>query len=141
MEAKDYLNDLKDIKSMMSQSTQFISLSGLSGIFAGVYALFGSYLGHTLFLNYYKLLQTAEFSDEYGAEYYMKELEKNIILIAISVLVLSIITAYFLTLSKAKRLNEKIWNVASKKLILSFSIPLITGGIFGLLLVQNQYWN
>ena len=66
MEAKDYLNDLKDIKSMMSQSTQFISLSGLSGIFAGIYALIGSYIGHSLFLNYYKLLQTAEFSSKIG---------------------------------------------------------------------------
>ena len=141
MEAKDYLNDLKDIKSMMSQLTQFISLSGLSGIFAGIYALIGSYIGHSLFLNYYKLLQTAEFSSNHDAYFYMKELEGNIIIIALSVLVLSIITAYFLTVSKAKRLNEKVWNGASKKLILSFSIPLITGGIFGLLLVQNQYWN
>ena len=43
MEAKDYLKDIQDIKQMMSQSTQFISLSGLSGILAGIYALVGAY--------------------------------------------------------------------------------------------------
>jgi len=39
MEASKYLKDIQDIKEMMSKSTQFISLSGLSGVLAGIYAL------------------------------------------------------------------------------------------------------
>ncbi len=46
MEEKNYLNDLKDIKEMMSKSSQFISLSGLSGVLAGIYALIGAYFAY-----------------------------------------------------------------------------------------------
>lgn len=44
MEAKDYLKDIQDIKQMMSQSSRFMSLSGLSGVLAGVYSLIGAWL-------------------------------------------------------------------------------------------------
>ena len=46
MEAKDYLKDIQDIKSMMSQSSRFISLSGLSGILAGIYSLIGAWFAY-----------------------------------------------------------------------------------------------
>ena len=42
MTDQDYLKDLSEIKTLMNKSTRFISLSGLSGIMAGVYALIGA---------------------------------------------------------------------------------------------------
>jgi hypothetical protein len=39
MSEQDYLNDLSEIKNLMNRSSRFISLSGLSGIFAGAYAI------------------------------------------------------------------------------------------------------
>ena len=40
MEDKNqHLDTLSEIRSMMEKSTKFISLSGLSGIFAGIFAL------------------------------------------------------------------------------------------------------
>ena len=48
MEASKYLNDIKDIKNMMANSSQFLSLSGLSGILAGIYALIGGFYVDTL---------------------------------------------------------------------------------------------
>lgn len=49
MESKKYLEDISEIKNMMNRSTRFLSLSGLSGILAGVYALIGSYVAFTNF--------------------------------------------------------------------------------------------
>ena len=46
-----YLEDIKEIKSLMNKSTRFISLSGMSGIMAGVYALIGSVIGHFIIQN------------------------------------------------------------------------------------------
>ena len=44
MEEKEkHLQDLKEIRSMMEKSSRYLSLSGLSGVFAGVYALVGAY--------------------------------------------------------------------------------------------------
>ncbi len=43
MEPKnDHLDNLREIRSIMERSSQFISLSGLSGVFAGVFALLGA---------------------------------------------------------------------------------------------------
>ncbi len=41
-ETSDHLQQLKDIHSMMEKSSRFISLSGLSGVFAGIYAIIGA---------------------------------------------------------------------------------------------------
>ena len=48
MKSEDYLKDISEIKDMMSKSSRFISLSGLSGILAGVYALIGAAFAYWL---------------------------------------------------------------------------------------------
>ena len=40
------LADLKHIKNMMERSSRFVSLSGLSGVGAGICALIGAYLAY-----------------------------------------------------------------------------------------------
>lgn len=129
MEEKDYLKDIQDIRSMMAQSSQFISLSGLSGILAGIYALIGAYLAYYLITNdqsYYITYESTTF--------------QLLLLIAAIVLLLSIVTAYLLTVRKAKKVGEKVWNPTSRRLIVNFSIPLVTGGIFTLLLLKSGYF-
>lgn len=129
METKDYLKDIQDIKSMMAQSSQFISLSGFSGILAGIYALIGAVIAYFLIENersYYITLESTTF--------------KYILLTALVVLALSLGTAYLLTIRKAKKVGEKVWNSTSKRLLINFGIPLITGGIFSLLLLKNGYY-
>ena len=126
MEDKNYLNDLKEIKEMMSKSSQFISLSGLSGVLAGIYALVGAfYVKHLLeqHVGYYITLESKTF--------------KLITLTAVFVLVISLITAYTFTYKKAKKSGESMWNTSSKRLLTNFLIPLVTGGVFSILLLKN----
>ena len=127
MEASKYLKDIQDIKEMMSKSTQFISLSGISGVLAGIYALVGAAYANFLINTYeytYITLESKTF--------------KLIVLIAVIVLILSLGTAYYLTAKKANKLGEKVWNAASKRVLINFAIPLVTGGIFSLLLIRQQ---
>ncbi len=124
-----YLQDITEIKNMMNKSSQFISLSGLSGIMAGIYALIGAHIANGLIeshVGYYVTLESKTF--------------KLIVLTAFLVLVFSIITAAILTVSKAKKQGEKIWNSTSKRVLVNFLIPLVTGGVFGLLLLRNGYY-
>ena len=44
--SEEQLNALKDIRNMMDRSSRFISLSGLSGVFAGFIALIGAYFAN-----------------------------------------------------------------------------------------------
>jgi hypothetical protein len=134
MEANKYLNDISEIKNMMNRSSRFISLSGLSGILAGIYSLIGAYLAYqTIYfdgveLGPYKTLVISEF-----AVY-------KLLIIAAAVAFLSIVTGIFLTVRKAKRQGERIWDQSSQRLIINFLIPLLTGGILILYLIEkNQF--
>lgn len=130
MSEKDYLQDLTEIKSIMNKATRFISLSGLSGILAGVYALLGAFLGNYL-INSYR--------SAYGPVAFLPISYFELLLVGVAtlVLLLSVLTAYFLTRKKALKNNEKIWSSASKRLFQHFMIPLITGGLFCIILYQN----
>lgn len=129
MEDKNYLQDIRHIKDMMNRSTQFISLSGLSGVMAGVYALIGAYIAknqldrHT---GQYVTLESSTF--------------KWILVTAFAVLALSIGTALLMTTVKARKTGETLWNSTSKRLIANFLIPLATGGIFALILLRHQVY-
>ena len=48
-EKEEQLGHLSEIKNMMEKSSRFLSLSGLTGIFAGGYALVGAYLVYSDF--------------------------------------------------------------------------------------------
>lgn len=129
MSEKDYLQDITEIKSIMNKSTRFISLSGLSGILAGIYALLGSAFGYFL-INSYKTNESP--ISLMPINYF----ELMIVAVAITILLLSVISAFVLTRKKAKKNNEKVWNSTTKRLLAHFLIPLISGGIFCIVIYQ-----
>lgn len=132
MENEKYLNDISEIKNMMNQSSRFISLSGLSGVLAGIYSLVGAWFAYktiyfdTSTLGNYKNLVISESA------------VIKLFIIAAAVLILSIITAVILSAKKASKSEEKIWNTTSKRLVINFAIPLATGGFFILFLIEKE---
>lgn len=127
MSEQDYLKDISDIKNLMHKSSRFISLSGMAGIMAGIYALIGGCIA------YYIVMQSERqylILDGYIFRLIMLDLA----LIAL----LSIGTAIFITTRKAKKNGEKVWDASSKRLIINFLIPLVTGGIYILIILGQQ---
>lgn len=43
-----YLAEIKEIRKMMEESSRFLSLSGLSGILIGIYALIGAFIANSI---------------------------------------------------------------------------------------------
>jgi len=129
MSTEEYLKDISEIKNLMNKSSRFISLSGISGILAGLYALIGAAIVYWLVstnCDNYLVLHSKTFT--------------HVLLVALAVLSLSILTAILLTTKKAKRNNEKIWDATTKRLLSSFLIPLIAGGIYIIIiLAQGKY--
>ncbi|MBQ0736064.1 hypothetical protein [Aquimarina celericrescens] len=119
MSTEEYLKDITEIKDMMNKSSRFFSLSGLSGIMAGIYALIGAAIA-------YYLVSIS------GRDYLILDgrIFNYILLDLVAVALLSIITAIILSTRKAKKNNETLWNGTSKRLLIAFLIPLITGGIY-----------
>ncbi|MGC1204641.1 MAG: hypothetical protein WA839_07125, partial [Flavobacteriaceae bacterium] len=129
MESKDYLKDISAIKDMMNKSSRFISLSGLSGILAGVYALIGAAIAYWLVTTYSNGVLILD-----GWVY------ETSILTLVLVAVFSILTGIFLTTKKAKKHNAKIWDATSKRLVVNFLIPLVVGGLYILIILsQGKY--
>ena len=132
MTDKNYLNDITEIKDLMNKSSKFMSLSGISGILAGTYALIGSYYANTI------LQENTVYLRPHKRIHYMTIYE--ILGISGIVLLLSIGTGIFFSWKKARKNGDKIWNVASKNLLVSFLIPLVTGAIFGLILLKHEHF-
>ncbi len=119
MSREEYINDINEIKDLMNKSSRFFSLSGLSGIMAGVYALIGAAIA-------YYLVSIS------GRKYLILDGKIfNYILLDLTVVaLLSIVTAIILSTRKAKKNNETLWNLTSKRLLIAFLTPLVTGGIY-----------
>jgi predicted lysophospholipase L1 biosynthesis ABC-type transport system permease subunit len=47
-EIQEYEKDLASIRNIMERSAKFISLSGLSGVLAGIYALVGAFAAYLI---------------------------------------------------------------------------------------------
>jgi len=127
MESKDYLKDISEIKDLMNKSSRFISLSGLSGILAGIYALIGAAIAYWLVAN--------------SARQYLildGEIFRLVLLDLFLIAFTSIVTAIYLTTKKAKKNGVKVWDSSSRRLILNFLIPLVVGGVYILVILGQQ---
>lgn len=135
MEASKYLNDIKEIKDIMNKSTLCLSLSGLSGVLAGIYALIGAWLAYKTIYFEQNIVKP------YRGLVISEKAVYKLLTIAFIVLIASIITGVFLSIRKAKLQNDTIWNAASKRLLINFTIPLVSGGIFILFLIEKEILN
>lgn len=132
----EHLNTLHEIRDMMERSSRFISLSGLSGVFAGLYALIGAGIAFVyLKLDFY---QPAYYDYLYGDKQAIKNTGLFFITTAMAVLLAAIATGIYLTTRKAKKQGLPIWTATSKRLVTSMAIPLIAGGLFCLALIYHQ---
>ena len=138
MENKDVYQDISSIKTIMERSTKFISLSGLAGVMAGVYALAGSailYFSSSESVDTVQILPSPVKGLFYGGDAFsmlgkfypgFKD-TSTIILIGLAVMLLSICTGTFLTQRKANTKGQTIWNESSRSLLKSTIVPLLTG--------------
>lgn len=134
---KEHLETLSEIRSLMERSSRFISLSGLSGVAAGICALIGAaavfiYLDITPFSHRKLYYVTAESVEKWGMGYL-----KFFFLDAALVLIFAISFGIFFTTRKAKRKGQKIWDKLSQRLLINLLIPLVAGGIFCLALLKH----
>lgn len=134
MKQEDIYSELSSIKNLMERSTKFISLSGLSGILAGIYALIGAFVG-------YRLIYTSS-SNSFYRQFVINDpsIVLKVIIIATSVLILSIITGIFLTVRKANKKKQSFLNPISKRLLAAMLLPLVIGGLYTFILIfQGNY--
>ena len=127
-------DDLTHIRSMMERSSRFLSLSGLSGVGAGVVGLIAGcmvmYLTNDYFVDY----------DLYQQKVYQADMLFKLIVLGASALLLAIFCGCYFTVRKSKKLGLQIWTATTKKILVQLAIPLAVGGIFVLALLQYNLY-
>lgn len=129
---QEYKSDLKEIRSMMERSTRFLSLTGWSGILAGIYALLGAFAAWRFFYLKADPLQYNTIGEQQISLdiFYLFSL-------GLLVLVLAIGTAILLSYRKYGKKGERLWNAAARRLVFHMAIPLVSGGIFIIILFSK----
>lgn len=130
--------DLQTIREIMERSSKFLSLSGLSGIFAGICALIGASVawffildsGH---LGYDESVRIPGDWSTSGIRFYLA-------LDAILILGLAVVGAVYFSQRKARNAGQRFWTNTTQRLLVNLLIPLVSGGIFTLILVFRNNW-
>ena len=124
--------DLSHIRSMMERSSRFISLSGLSGVFAGLSALIGGL--------YICLLLEQNGMKCYGIENYSfsNDLILQLIQVGVMIFVFALGFGILFTVRKSKKNDLPIWTSSTKNMLINLVIPLFVGGIFCLGLLYHN---
>ncbi len=129
----DHLDTLADIRQLMERSSKFLSLSGLSGVSAGLAALVGVGIA-------YLRLHSSELLSYGGADGLPTDSRADLVQFLLTdaalVLVLAIGLGIFFTVRKARRQGLSVWNPASQRLLSALLVPLVVGGLFCLGLIR-----
>jgi hypothetical protein len=133
---QEQLNNLNDIRSLMERSSSFISLSGLSGISAGIIGLAAAFI-----LN----IKIGQFLDPsaYMRNMLSAEMRESLIIYCLVlftiVLILAFASSTFFTVRRAKKKALSVWDNPAKRLVVNLFAPLVIGGLFCIALAYHYY--
>jgi hypothetical protein len=125
-----HLDSIEDIKNLMNKSSRFISLSGWSGIAAGVCALIAAVIAYGK-INHYRhgsILETTNGRAtifQRDSEYLIYEL----LWIAIATFIAALCLAFIFTYIRSRKTGVPIWGFTARRLMVNVMVPIIVGGL------------
>jgi len=141
VEKDNSLDTLQEIRSMMERSARFLSLSGWSGVWAGVVALVGAGVAHKLVSSH---SSDGSHFDNYNeaaqSQFRYQVSTLDFLLFAVLVFSVAFIGGFYFTYRKNKKDGIKIWNSASRKMVINLAIPLLAGAATVLAFVLKGDW-
>jgi hypothetical protein len=134
---QDSLHTLNEIRDLMERSSKFLSLSGLSGVFAGIFALIGAGAAYIRFKTDWLadiLIPLGTYNGHSRAD-----VIGFLLVDGICVLVSSLAVGIILTVRRGRKKGLTVWNGSSKRLLIAMLIPLVTGGVFSLAMLHYGF--
>jgi hypothetical protein len=136
------LETIQDIKRMMERSSRFISLSGWSGISAGICALMGAWAAHWRISGYQPgyggIIEFHGRIEEFNNP--AISLLKDLVFIAVVTFLAALISAFIFTYVRSRRQGVPIWDRTVQRLAWNTLMPMAIGGIFILRAMQLGYF-
>ena len=127
------LEAIKDIKKIMERSSRFISLSGWSGVAAGICALVGSWVAYSRIADY--------LNDRGDAAGCGECLKNELLVIGVVVFVAALAAAFIFTWLRSKKDGVTIWGSAPRRLLWNTLFPMLVGGILILKMIDLGYYD
>ena len=133
----DPLQQVKDIKRIMERSSRFTSLSGLSCVAAGICALAGAWVAYSILQDYYQVDNVARWSYSTAS---FSVLKNKLLGVAAITFAAALVSAFFFTWQKARRMGVKLTDHSSRKVFWAMAVPLGAGGLYVLGMLQLDEW-
>lgn len=136
------LDTLQDIKRMMERSSRFISLSGWSGVSAGICALVGAWLANNELQRMFgRGGQIDDYTGSRGEALLTNiTLFNHLIIIAVCTFVAALISSFFFTWLRTRKHGVPLWDRTVQRLVVNTALPVIIGGIVILRCLQLGYY-
>lgn len=131
-EEQDYIRDIADMRSMLERSSKYLSLSGLGALMTGMYALVACFVAYKVFC-----IDPGTLTSSYTSDGAFEPTLLKVLFLAMAVLIVSLVTVFYLSYKKATKKQEKFWNPTAKRVLLNMALPLVAGGILILILVAK----
>jgi uncharacterized membrane protein (UPF0182 family) len=136
------LQELRHIKNMMERSSRFISLSGISGVSAGICALAGAWFANKK-ISLYNYEHSAVFNEDKGT-YIFRDgtnlLTNHLIEIALLTFIASFATSFLFTYLRSKKTKVPLWDGTTIRLFWNTVIPLAAGGLYLIRSIQLGHY-
>ncbi len=137
--AKQQLDALTDIRQMMERSSRFISLSGLSGVAAGVCALVGAYFAYGIInpIHLEGSVKAEGIKETFQPQTLRDFMGNKLFMIALVTFIAALVLAFAFTWLRSHKNNVPVWGAAARRLMVNVSVPMIAGGIYIFKLIEN----
>lgn len=135
--SEEPLEVLQEIRTLMERSGRFLSLSGLAGVYVGLYALAGVAGLHLWYgvspfgTGLSGWLAKGEGVDPGFVGVFLG--------VGVGVLAASLATGLWMAVRKASARRESLWDAAARQLLLNLMIPLVAGGLYVLALLYHGF--
>jgi hypothetical protein len=129
---QDQLATLHEIRNIMDRSSRFISLSGLSGVAAGISALLGAAV-----VKWYLVTHQIDYRERLGLDL-SREAILFIFSVAALVFILALCSAIYFTARNARKTNHRVWDSKTERMLINLFIPLAAGGGFCAVLIYHN---
>lgn len=137
MNQNQNMEDLKHIRNLMERSSKFLSLSGFSGVAAGIIALIGAAVAHCCILKRSVIRSDGYTQSTDGS--FMTDVRVQMAILAFGVLVCAIGVAWYFSSRKARKTGTRLWSPTARRTLYHFLVPLVTGGIFCVALMVDNH--
>ncbi len=133
---EDQLDNLHEIRNLMEKSSRFLSLSGLSGISAGIIALIGATAAY-FYLDFDERYLSVESYFRNGMHRQMQSHISFLVVDAIIILALALTAGLYFTTRQARKKGLRVWDNTAKRMLANLFLPLASGGIFCVILLYH----